>query len=169
MRPKRFDPLPDSAGHPALDALLGRIANGFPPAIQPMVFAGVKRLVDFQDPAYAHEYLDRIAKILVLDEKAGGAARGYALTDKAAKHVAVAMAYDDVIGVADLKTRPQRFARVRDEVAAMPDQLVYTTEYMRPRAEELVGLLPAGVGGWIAGQPGVMAMIDRVVNRGRRV
>ncbi len=79
------------------------------------------------------------------------------------------MAYDDVIGVADLKTRPKRFARVRDEVEAKPGQLVYTTEYMRPRAEELVGLMPARFGGWIAGQPGVMATIDRLVNRGRRV
>jgi indolepyruvate ferredoxin oxidoreductase beta subunit len=167
--PKRFDPVPESAGHPDLDALLGRIAREFPPAVQPMLFTGVKRLVDFQDPAYAGEYLDRIAKFLVLDEKAGGAARGYALTDKAAKHLAVAMAYDDVIGVADLKTRSKRFARVRDEVEAAPDQLVYTTEYMRPRAEELVGLLPAAFGGWIARRPKLLSAIDRVVNRGRRV
>jgi len=167
--PKRFDPLPKSAGHPQLDALVGRIARDFPAGVHPMLFAGVKRLVDFQDPAYAAEYLDRVANILVLDEKAGGAARGYALTDKAAKHVAVAMAYDDVIGVADLKTRSKRLARIRDEVQAKPDQLVYTTEYMHPRADELVGLLPAGVGGWIVGRPRLVAAIDRVVNKGRRV
>ena len=166
---KRFEPMPATAGHPALDALLGRVAREFPSAVQPMLFAGVKRLVDFQDPAYAGEYLDRIAKILTLDERAGGATRGYGLTDKGAKHVAVAMAYDDVIGVADLKTRSKRFARVRDEVEAAPDQLVYATEYMHPRAEELVGLLPAGVGGWIAARPNAVAFIDRIVNRGRRV
>ena len=70
--------------------------------------------------------------------------------DRAAKHVAVAMAYDDVIVVADLKTRAKRFQRVREEVLAEPDQLVYTTEYMHPRAEEVVpGLLPARLGAWI--------------------
>jgi indolepyruvate ferredoxin oxidoreductase beta subunit len=125
--PKRFDDLPDSAGHPQLDALVARIRKEFPEPVRPMLFAGVKRLVDFQDPAYADEYLDRVAKILALDEKAGAATHGYALTDKAAKHIAVAMAYDDVIGVADLKTRARRFQRVRDEVLAEPDQLVYTT------------------------------------------
>ena len=36
----------------------------------------------------------------------GGATKAYALTEAAAKYVAVAMAYDDVIRVADLKTRP---------------------------------------------------------------
>ena len=159
-QPKRFDPLPSSTGHLELDALVARIALQFPPVVHPMLFAGVKRVVDFQDPAYGDEYLDRMSAILALDEKAGGAARAYALTDKAAKHVAVAMAYDDVIGVADLKTRAKRFQRVRDEVLAEPDQIVYTTEYMHPRAEEIIGLLPAGLGGWIEERPKLVAAID---------
>jgi indolepyruvate ferredoxin oxidoreductase beta subunit len=166
---KRFEPLPASAGHPKLDALVTRIAQDFPTAVQPMLFAGVRRLVDFQDPAYAGDYLDRVAILRVLDEQAGGPARGYALTSHAAKHVAVAMAYDDVIGVADLKTRAARAPRVRDEIGAAPDQLVYTTEYLHPRAEEVVGLAPAPIGAWIEKQPWLMAAIDRVVNKGRRI
>src|SRR5581483_213616 len=90
--PKRFEPLPAATGHAELDALVARIAREFPAAAQPMLFAGVRRLVDFQDPAYAAEYLDRLAKIRALDEEAGGAGRGYALTQGAAKYVAVAMA-----------------------------------------------------------------------------
>jgi indolepyruvate ferredoxin oxidoreductase, beta subunit len=168
-QPKRFDPLPASAGHPALDALVDRIAREFPAPLHPMIFAGVKRLVDFQDPAYAGEYLDRLKQILQADEKAGGAARNYALADRASKYIAVAMAYDDVIGVADLKTRATRFSRVREEVLARPDQLVYTTEYMHPRAEEIVGLMPANLGAWIDARPRLVAAIDRVFNKGRRV
>ena len=87
----------------------------------------------------------------------------------AAKHLAVAMAYDDVIGVADLKTRSRRLTRVREEVLAEPDQLVYTTEYMHPRAQEIVGLLPARVGSWIEQRPTLVAGVDRVFNKGRRV
>jgi indolepyruvate ferredoxin oxidoreductase beta subunit len=165
--PKRFDPLPAPGAHAELNALVARIAGEFPAAVHPMLFAGVKRLVDFQDPAYAGEYLDRVATILAMDENAGG--NGYALTEKAAKHIAVAMAYDDVIAVADLKTRSARFARVRDEVLAKPDQLVYTTEYMHPRAEELIGLAPARLGGWIERRPKWAAVVDRLVNKGRRV
>jgi indolepyruvate ferredoxin oxidoreductase beta subunit len=169
VQAKRFDPLPGAAGHPQLDALIVAIRNQFPSALHPMLFAGVKRLVDFQDPAYAAEYLDRIARILALDRQAGGDARGFALTEKAAKYVAVAMAYDDVIVVADLKTRAKRFRRVRDEVLAEPDQLVYTTEYMHPRAEEIVGLMPAPIGAWIELRPRIVAGMDRLFNKGRRV
>ena len=32
-----------------------------------MLFAGVKHLTDFQDPAYAGEYLDRVAKLYQID------------------------------------------------------------------------------------------------------
>ena len=38
--------------------------------------------------------------------------KAYALTAAAAKYVAIAMAYDDVIRVADLKTRAARYDRV---------------------------------------------------------
>ena len=76
-----------------------------------MLFTGVKHLVDFQDPDYATDYLNRTAAILALDSESNA----YALTESAAKYIAVAMAYDDVIRVADLKTRATRFARVDRE------------------------------------------------------
>ena len=166
---KRFDPLPESAGHPALDQLVNRIGCGFPPAAHGFLLAGTKRLVDFQDPAYAAEYLDRLGAVLASDRAHGGEARDFAFTAKAAKYVAVAMAYDDVIRVADLKVRGSRFARVRAEVGAKADQIVYTTEYMHPRMEEVCGTLPKRLGQWIEDRPKLFARLDRLVNRGRRI
>jgi indolepyruvate ferredoxin oxidoreductase beta subunit len=165
---KRLDPLPESAGHAVLDQLVQRIASGFPPATHAMLFAGIKRLVDFQDPAYASEYLDRLGAVLASDREYGGAARDFAFTFNAAKYVAVAMAYDDVIRVADLKVRGSRFARVRNEVGAKADQIVYTTEYMHPRMEEVCGTLPKSLGQWIEDRPKLFARLDKLVNKGRR-
>jgi indolepyruvate ferredoxin oxidoreductase, beta subunit len=166
---KRFDPLPESTGHPSLDHLVSRIRSGFPPATRGFLFAGAKRLVDFQDPAYADEYLDRIGAALASDRENGGAARDFAFTTKAAKYAAIALAYDDVIRVADLKVRGSRFTRVREEVGAKADQIVYTTEYMHPRMEEVCGTLPKWLGLWIEDRPKLLARLDKVVNRGRRV
>jgi indolepyruvate ferredoxin oxidoreductase beta subunit len=166
---KRLDPLPESASHPALDQLIDRIRSGFPPAAHGILLAGTKRLVDFQDPAYAAEYLDRLGAVLACDRAHGGEAQDFAFTAKAAKYVAVAMAYDDVIRVADLKVRGSRFARVRAEVGAKADQIVYTTEYMHPRMEEVCGTLPNRLGRWIENRPRLFAHLDRLVNRGRRV
>jgi indolepyruvate ferredoxin oxidoreductase beta subunit len=166
---KRLDPLPQSAGHPALDRLVDRIRAEFPAEAQPLLFAGVKKLTDFQDPDYAGEYLDRLGKLLVLDRDNGGEARGFGFTVQAAKYLAVAMAYDDVIRVADLKVRQSRFERVRKEVGAKDDQIVYMTEYMHPRMEEVCGTLPKGLGLWVESRPKLFAWLDRRVNKGRRV
>ncbi len=134
-----------------------------------MLFAGVKRLTDFQDPAYAGEYLDRMAALHALDRQHDGETKEFSFTAQAAKYLAVAMAYDDVIRVADLKVRASRFDRVRREVGARDDQIVYMTEYMHPRMDEICGTLPKSWGLWIENRPALFKKLDGFVNKGRRV
>ena len=160
--------IPRTVGLPALDALLARL-DAFPAPTRPMLFAGLKRLTDYQDAAYAGEYLDRMAVWLALDERLGGSAKGFGLTETAAKYLAVAMAYDDVIRVADLKTRASRFARIDRSVGRKSDQILYMTEFMHPRMEEVAGTLPARLGHWIEARPALFRQLDRLVNHGRRV
>jgi indolepyruvate ferredoxin oxidoreductase, beta subunit len=162
---KRFAPLPASTGRADLDALLALI-RAYPAELHGILFAGVRRVTDFQDPAYANEYLDRIAGIYALDRVHGGAAKAWRLTATAAKYVAVAMSYEDVIRVAELKTRPQRFERVQRDNSVGKDQIVYTTEYMHPRLEEIAGTLPAPLGRFLEAHPAWFGWLFR---KGRRV
>jgi len=134
-----------------------------------MLVAGVRRQIEFQDLAYAQDYLARMQAIRELDARHGGEARQWALTSAAARYLATAMAYDDVIRVADLKTRGSRFERVRSEVGAKPDQLVYTTEFMHPRLEEICGTLPAGLGRWLEQSKGFGGFVERRLGKGRRM
>jgi indolepyruvate ferredoxin oxidoreductase beta subunit len=124
-----------------------------------MLRIGLRRLVDYQDVAYAHEYLDRVARLRAIDE---------ALTIEAAKQVAVAMSYDDVIRVADLKTRAARFERVRVEALARADQILDTTEFMHPRVAEICATLPVRIGLAIENSPFLTRML-RFFERGRRI
>lgn len=167
--PKHFDVLPETAGHAKLDRLVHRLRAEFPEGAWPLLFAGVKKLTDFQDPAYAGEYLDRIGKLHALDHAHGGEERDFAFTVQSAKYVAVAMAYDDVIRVADLKTRGSRFDRVRKEVGVKPNQILYMTEYMHPRMEEICGTMPKRLGLFVEKRPKLFAWLDRRINKGRRV
>jgi len=166
---KRLDPLPESAGHPKLDALLRRLRSEVPASAWPMAFTGLKRVVQFQSVEYGEMYLDRLKHLAELDGRHGGEAEDFAFAREAAKYVAVAMAYDDVIRVADIKVRSSRFARVGREVGAKDDQIVYSTEYLHPRAEEICGLLPERLGRFFESRPWLFRALDRVVNRGRRV
>ena len=128
---KHFAPLPASAGRADLDKLLARIRE-FPAPLHAMLFAGVKQLTDFQDPAYADEYLDRVASIYQLDLATAARPKLIAFTAAAAKYIAVAMAYDDVIRVADLKIRTQplssascaRTASAKDRSSTPPNTCI---------------------------------------------
>ncbi len=160
---KRFPRL-QPIGNTGFDALVER-ARKFPEPAHGMIAAGLARVVDFQDVAYGAEYLDRLQPFAALES----GSTDCPLTTAAAKQIARAMAYDDVIRVADLKTRGSRFARVRAEVAARPDQLIYATEFMHPRLEEVCGTLPAGLGQWIEASPRVAGLLRPLIDRGRRV
>jgi indolepyruvate ferredoxin oxidoreductase beta subunit len=153
----------------AWSELVARAERDFPGAARPMLLAGLRKVVDFQDAAYGREYLDRLAALNALDEAAGGEAEKFRFTMEAAKYVANAMAYDDVIRVADLKTRAARFRRVEAEMGVSPDQVMRITEFMHPRIEEVCGTLPAGLGAAILARPKLARALDRVVNKGRHV
>ncbi|MFC3228433.1 indolepyruvate oxidoreductase subunit beta family protein [Marinibaculum pumilum] len=162
------DPAGPKALQDAYAALTARVAS-YPAPAQAMLAAGLQKVVDFQDLAYGAEYLDRVDAVLALDKRIDGGSRNFLLTVDAAKYIANAMAYDDVVRVADLKTRASRFARVRAEMGVGEGQVLHTTEFMHPRMEEVCGTLPAGLGRWIEARPGLMRNLDRLVNRGRRV
>ena len=136
-----------------------------PASLREILMAGLRKTVDFQDISYGREYLARIKDVLQHDT----APRDYLLTQEAAKHIANAMAYDDLIRVAGLKTRAARFGRIEAEMTPGADNLMKITEFMHPRAEEIVGLFPAGLGRKCSENPKAMARIDRLFNKGRRL
>lgn len=143
-------------------ALVARLEN-LPQPARAMAEAGLRKVVDFQDLAYGAEYLDRLAGIAAHDKGDG------TLTREAAKYIANAMGYDDIIRVADAKTRAGRSTRIAGEMRLKDGQLMQVTEFMHPRAEEIVSMLPAGMGARWQANPARMKLVDRLFNRGRRV
>ena len=162
-------PPPAAPPDPRLAALVARLKHELPEAALAMASAGLRKVVDFQDVAYGAEYLDILGTLYTADRSFGGADRNFAFTQTAAKYLANAMTYDDVIRVADLKTRPGRRARIESELELSQDQVLQTTEFMHPRMEEVMGMLPADFGRWLGGKPRLLHWLDRRVNKGRRV
>jgi indolepyruvate ferredoxin oxidoreductase, beta subunit len=171
--PETMPKIPVSNGPDKLRAayqeLLVRVQNEMPPEAQDMARAGLAKVIEFQDLAYGKEYLRRLVRIAALDHDLGGDGKGRALTREAAKYIANAMAYDDVIRVARIKTQSRRFARVRKEMRLHEDQVLKLTEFMHPRMEEVCGMLPKRLGRFIENRPGLFKALDRMVNRGRHL
>jgi len=147
---------------PAGAALHRRIIANLPPAVHPLATEGVRRLMDYQDADYAGLYLDRLEALVPV--LASGPAAG-----ELARHLALWMSYEDVIRVADLKTRASRFGRVRGEVGVLADQTLGVTEFMHPRFEEVCDTLPAGLGRWAQASPWPRRVTAPLFAKGRHV
>lgn len=146
-------------------AELARRLDGLPESARPLAMAGLRKVVDFMDLDYGEEYLGRLYRFADSDPGTDD----HALTKAASKHIANAMAYDDVIRVADRKTRRSRTIRIAREMGRSADDPLPVTEFMRPRDKEIVGMLPAGLGRRVERNPGTMAWIGRRFGKGRRL
>ena len=119
-----------------------RVRKTFPGETHKILEEGASRMADFQDRDYANLYLDRLDPIAKLDREQGGGASGYELTCETGRFLALWMSYEDLIRVADLKSRRSRFQRVRAEVEAQPHEPVHIIEYLKPGVEEAAAVLP---------------------------
>ncbi|SMF58637.1 indolepyruvate ferredoxin oxidoreductase beta subunit [Tistlia consotensis] len=116
----------------------------FPVETRYVVGQGLARCRDYQDRRHAEAYLARCREILALDRRLGGADRGWLLTNEACRFLALRMTYEDVIRVADLKSRPERYATLRRE-SRSGEQPLRITDFFKPGPEELCALLPVGL------------------------
>lgn len=142
---------------------LVRRAEHLPSPALSLALAGLQKVVQFQDADYGALYLYRVEAIAALDRAP------FEMTQEAAKHIANAMAYDDIIRVADAKTRAGRRGRIAGEMGAGPGHALRVTEFLHPRAEEIVSLMPVAMGARWSANPRRMALIDRWFCKGRRL
>jgi indolepyruvate ferredoxin oxidoreductase beta subunit len=134
-------PAPAAARRPGAHPL-ERVRRAFPVETHAILEEGAARCADYQDAGYEALYLDRLEPIAKLEREADGGAGGYPVCNETGRFLALWMCYEDVIRVADLKTRRSRFERVRAEVRAAPGEPVHIVEFLKPGLEEIAALLP---------------------------
>ncbi len=153
---------------PAVMPLAQRL-NAFPEAVREIAFEGLKKVVDHQDAKYGELYFDRLARFAAIDGGKGGERIFFTLSKEVAKHLALAMAYDDVVRVADLKVRANRFDRVRADVRAAEGQIVRVWEFMHPRIEEFCDMLSPAPARALLKSKSARKAFGAVFGKGRRV
>ena len=169
-------------GGVGVNASLAAFANGFDAALandaaaeadafaqecDRIIAEGVRRLADYQDAAYAHEFEAKLAPVRALERSHGdGSLR---LLAETARGLALWMSYEDTIRVAALKTRSSRLDRVAQEVRLAPDQLLRVREFLHPRLEEIADTVPAWLGRALLAQSPLRRVVERLTQRGRLV
>ncbi|HVW46054.1 MAG TPA: indolepyruvate oxidoreductase subunit beta family protein [Solirubrobacterales bacterium] len=153
---------PASLVGPALADLAEEVRD-LPPASRSMALHGLVRTAVFQDKAYAARYLERVKRFAAADTDPDGEAE---LTREAARHVALWMAYQDTIQVAQQKLRQGRMARIRDEAKIRDEQLFEVREYLHPQIDEIVDTLPTWLGHPLSRSPAFRKLVHATTHKG---
>jgi len=125
-----------------LKRLASNQLEAFAPEARAVIAEGIARLTDYQDAVFAKRYLARLNPFASRPGVEGRFLR------ELARHLALRMSVEDVIRVAQLKLRKERVLRVTHEARARAGDIVDITEYLKPGAEEILGLLPPRLGRW---------------------
>ena len=114
------------------------------PRVCASIVLGDSPAADYQDDSYRALFVERAQSLI--DAADLGNHRALHAVTEACWCLALWMAYEDVARVADLKTRPERFERIREGVCLTPGQLLTVTAFLKPRAEEIADILPKALG-----------------------
>jgi indolepyruvate ferredoxin oxidoreductase beta subunit len=131
---------------PAAKGLEADLVRVFPVQVHEMLALGHARMLAYQDQDYADLYVLRLRQVLNAElgtDPAG--THGYATTREMARWLALWMAFDDIVRVADLKSSASRWQRVAGEVKAGSDDLLQVYDHFKPGAAEFAALLPKGL------------------------
>ena len=117
------------------------LAATFPSDMHEMLGLGVARLMDYQGDRYVSLYIQRLREVLASEQR-NGTDGACTVTKETARWLALWMAFDDIVRVADLKSRASRWQRVRMEVKAKTDDVLKVYDHFKPGVPEFAALLP---------------------------
>ncbi len=115
-------------------------AQQFPPAARSVIAIAETRLTDYQDAAYAALYRRRLEPFAAADP---------VLCREVGRLLALRMSYEDVIRVAQLKARPERFTRIRDEIGVTAQEPFEVRDFFKPGVNEIADILPPKLARWL--------------------
>jgi indolepyruvate ferredoxin oxidoreductase beta subunit len=137
--------------------------------VRPFLELARAKCLDYQGIKYQKFYEQRYNRIAEIEKQHYGEQFGCKLSSEVARQLANWMCYEDIIRVSDLKIRSARLQNIRADVKARKDQIITVTEFLHPRVEEVLDILPS----WLVRQSwfksGVAMLLRPFTQSGRRV
>ena len=119
-----------------------QVLDEFPSGMHHLLALAYQRVSQYQSEAYAQLMVDRLRRLKQIETSAPGGSALCPVTQEATRWLALWMAYDDIIQVAHLKSRANRWDRVSKEVKLQEGELLKVYDHFKPGVPELAAMLP---------------------------
>ena len=119
-----------------------QVFDEFPSGMHHVLGLAYQRVHQYQSQAYAQLMVDRLSRLKQIETSAPGGSALCPVTQETTRWLALWMAYDDIIQVAHLKSRANRWDRVSKEVKLQEGELLKVYDHFKPGVPELAAMLP---------------------------
>ena len=128
--------------------LIDSFLKSLPNNIRETILLGQKRCEEYQNTSYADLYIERLKSLLTHSNIEND--KICSVLENVAKRLALWMTYEDIPRVAQLKIKPERFNKIKDEVKLEKEQLIIVQDIFKPGKNEIVAMLPRRIGKWLS-------------------
>ena len=107
---------------------------------------GKERCTDYQNNKYSELFMTRVNKLMPVINK--NDPKILSIVENIVRRLALWMTYEDIPRVAQLKIKPDRFVKIKNEINLKTNQILFVQDIFKPGLNEIGAMLPNKIGRW---------------------
>ena len=127
---------------------------------------GKERCTDYQNNKYSELFMKRVNKLMSVIDK--NDPKVISIAENIVRRLALWMTYEDIPRVAQLKIKPDRFIKIKDEINLKKNQILFVQDIFKPGLNEIGAMLPNKLGRWFIRNKKISSLLP-FVGKGMKV
>jgi len=127
---------------------------------------GKERCTDYQNSKYSELFMIRVNKLMSVINKNNP--KVLCIAENIVRRLALWMTYEDIPRVAQLKIKPDRFVKIKNEINLKNNQILSVQDIFKPGLNEIGAMLPNKLGRWFIRNKKVTTLLP-FVGKGMKI
>jgi len=127
---------------------------------------GKERCADYQNNKYSEVFIERVEKLISVINKEDP--KELYIAENIVRRLALWMTYEDIPRVAQLKIKPDRFVKIKNEINIKSNQILLVQDIFKPGINEIAAMLPYKIGKWFIRYKNIMSRLP-LIGKGMKI
>jgi indolepyruvate ferredoxin oxidoreductase, beta subunit len=140
--------------------------SSLPSATLSIINLGKERCIDYQNNKYSEIFMLRVKKLMSSIDRED--TKILSIAENIIRRLSVWMTYEDIPRVAQLKIKPERFVKIKNEINLKNNQILSVQDIFKPGLNEIGAMLPRKIGSWFVKNKRIMKFLP-FIGRGMKI